>query len=102
MGGNETLRLNARLLVVIAEIAALLARYGHKDKADWIEHEASLLRDEHVSDDAKRESIKRLHRIVPGMGGLMDLPMIAPSDGEADSAKRALHRLGDELYNLTR
>ncbi len=90
------------VLGVLDEIIPLMAAHGHPDKADWLGKESTLLRDTHLSDSEARESLQRLHRIVPGMGGLMDLPLTGSSVEEEMVARQTLDKLADQLYQLTR
>jgi hypothetical protein len=90
------------VLRVVDEIVPLLASHGHPDKATWLGKDSALLRNSRLSDSQAREALKRLHRIVPGMGGLMDLPLTGSSPEEEAVARETLDKLGDELYELTR
>jgi hypothetical protein len=89
------------VLRVVDQIIPLLASHGHPDKAEWLAQESATLRGPEVSDSTVRESLVKLHGVIPRMGGLMDLSLVGSSAEEAD-ARQALDRLGEELYELTR
>ena len=86
---------------VVGQIIPLLASYGQQDKAGWLGNESALLGDARLSDMAVSEAFQRLHRIVPGMGGLMDLPLAGLSREEETIARETLDKLANELYELT-
>ena len=90
------------VLRVVDHIIPLLASYGHPDKAEWLMKESALLRDSDVSGTDVRACLRKLHQIVPGMGGLMDLPLAGSSHDEETLARETLDRLGDQLFELTR
>ena len=90
------------VLRVVDQIIPLLTTYGHPDEAEWLRKESALLRDSKLSHTEIGASLGRLHRIVPGMGGLMDLPMIGSSREQETLAREALDKLGERLYELTR
>ena len=46
--------------------------------------------------------MKKLHSSVPGMGGLMDLPIYTNSPEERLRVRKELNDLGDKLYRLTK
>jgi hypothetical protein len=90
------------VLRVVHQIIALLASHGHPDKAEWLAQESAALRGPDVSDSTVRESLDKLHGVIPRMGGLMDLSLVGSSGAEEADARQALDRLGEELYELTR
>lgn len=91
----------AEVLQVIDQIVHLLTSHGHPNEAEWLVTEAAVLRDSKLSDTEIQEALHRLHHIVPGMGGLMDLPLTGSSREEEAHARQALDRLSDQLYKLT-
>jgi hypothetical protein len=91
-----------QIVAVLDQIVALLSVHGHQDRAAFLANEAALLRSPIVTEADVRASLQRLHGIVPGMGGLMDLPLTGASPGDRQQARNALDELGDQLYELTR
>ena len=88
------------VLRVVEQIEQLLSTHGHKDKAGWMSGQASALRAAQ-SEHEVRTIFDRLHSVVPGMGGLMDLQLVGQS-GEVDhAARQALDAAADRLYELT-
>lgn len=103
MDRDEGSRLStSEVLDVVDRIIPLLANYGHGDKADWLREESKILRTPGRSEDEWREVMKKLHSIVPGMGGLMDLPIYTDSPEERLRVRKELNDLGDKLYRLTK
>jgi hypothetical protein len=93
---------NSEVLELVDQIIPLLAEYGHSHKADWLREESKILRTPGRSEDEWREAMKKLHAIVPGMGGLMDLPIVTKSPEEQLRVRKELDDLGDRLYRLTK
>jgi len=87
---------------VSRSIAALLSRVGQTPKAEWIAERIAVLEEPNSTPQVAETAVKELHGIVLGMGGLMDLWPVAPTPAESTAAQVELHRLADELYELTR
>jgi hypothetical protein len=92
----------SEVLRVVDQIIPLLADHGHPDKADWLVAKAALLRDPNLPEVRAWEILHEFHRLVPGMGGLMDLWLTGPNDEEELGLRKFLRQFGDELYDLTR
>jgi hypothetical protein len=92
------------LLFVIEQIQAILAHYGHRDKAAFMSERADTLRSPASSAEDIREAREDLHSIVMGMNGLFDLRLEPGPSGEegASAARGTLDDLADRLYELTR
>ena len=92
----------SRILGIVDQIIPLLTTHGYPDKAEWLARKAALLRDTALPEGGAKAVLQELHRLVPGMGGLMDLEVTGSSRDEEVRVRQALDRLGDELYELTR
>jgi hypothetical protein len=90
------------LIVILNEICAILKKYGHDDFAARLEEQAEILARSGSSLEETAEARKKLHRSVPGMGGLLDLWLSAPTREESISAREELDALCEELYDCTR
>jgi hypothetical protein len=90
------------VLQVVEEMIPLLFDHGHRDKADWLAQQCEVLRDSAATSATLDEVRARLHDVVPRMGGLMDLRLEDSPDETTGSARAALDRLAEQLYELTR
>ena len=87
---------------VVRALATLLSTHEHPSEARWLEEAWVTLGDDTQPPDVVAETLGKLHRIVPGMGGLVDINL-ADLPGETPrAATHELVRLADELYELTR
>lgn len=91
----------AEVLVVISSITELLREHGYPKHADWLDARADDLRNS-ASEGEARRVLDDLHRVVLGMGGLLDLSLEAPSPAASLAARDTLIPLADRLYDLTR
>ena len=91
------------LVATLEEIQSILEKAGHRDKALWLGERRDLLCDPQTTDDAREHVLSELHKIVPGMGGLLDLPINpSPDSGfDARDVRARLDVLGEQLYRLT-
>lgn len=93
---------NARLIEVIGEICSLLESHGHRDFAVRLKKQQHIIASNTISSEEFDAVRKRLHLAVPGMGGLADLWLEAPTHEESVRLQEKLESLADELYELTR
>jgi hypothetical protein len=92
----------SRLIEVLGEICSILESHGHPDFARRLKEQQHILASA-VSPSEEIDTVrKRLHSSVPGMGGLADLWLEAPTHEESVRLQEKLESLADELYELTR
>lgn len=85
---------NIDLDSILEEVIAILRAHGFMDKAAWLDERRSDLRS--APDTERAEVLRSIHAVIPGMGGLVDIPL-------SDHVARArLGVLADRLYELTR
>ncbi|MBA8808533.1 hypothetical protein [Promicromonospora sukumoe] len=87
------------IIDVVTSLVDLLGRHGNASGAAWLEQRASVLR--HGSEHDRLSAVRDLHRIVLGMGGLMDIYLRAGSADEDRRANAELDALAGRLYRLT-
>jgi hypothetical protein len=86
---------------VVAALAELLEEHASRPEVRRLEENLLELGQWLRSPEAVAEAVHRLHRMIPGMGGLTDIYLhAAPGTGRDDNAE--LRRLTDELGELTR
>lgn len=84
---------------VLRSLVGLLSRFGHTDKVTFLTERLNVLADLAAPEEPVARARRELHRIVLGMGGLMDMHLQGP---DAESANPELYRLAGRLYELTR
>lgn len=90
-----------QLSQVVAAIRELLETHGQESKAAWLEERERTLEAGGPPETIKT-TIKELHSIVLGMGGLFDLPLASPSQEAGEAARVLLDELADRLFEMTR
>ena len=92
----------SRLIEVLGEICGLLEGHGHPAFARRLREQQHIIASSAVPSKEFEAVRKRLHSVVPGMGGLADLWLEAPTHEESVRLQERLESLADELYALTR
>jgi hypothetical protein len=92
----------APLLSVVESLVELLDEHGYAVKAAWLSERAAVMREPNSSQEDVSETIRELHGVVQGMGGLFDLNLEDGARRDRSTATDVLHKLADELYELTR
>lgn len=90
------------LVEVLGSIIELLTRFGETARADWLATRLATLRDPASTPGLVGATMGELHKVVLGMGGLMDLHLRGRSQSETVEANEDLERLADQLFELTR
>jgi hypothetical protein len=90
-------------LIVVVEGIARLSCGGYAERASWLRGKKATL-ERSSSDDEMMATKAELHRVVHRMNGLLDI-WSTPAERckmSAPEATRELHRLAEQLYELTR
>ena len=91
------------LMTVVDELVNLLSECGELDRANWLRDRRDALASANQSMDGVETTLAQIHKIVLGMGGLLDLHLRPPNTSLLSSTE-VNHRmdvLADRLYRLT-
>ncbi|MBA8807747.1 hypothetical protein [Promicromonospora sukumoe] len=83
----------------MSSLIDLLGRYDDARAVEWLEGRRAILESDRGLE--RKSVISDLHRIVLGMGGLMDMRLSGPSPEMERQANVELRALADRLYELT-
>lgn len=91
-----------QLSAVVRALVDLLSAYGYASEADWLQARLPEISEADKTPEGVADIQGKLHRVIPGMGGLTDIFLRGESDEATQEANAELRRLTKLLWELTR